>query len=316
MSWSVQNRAWLVCAVVLLVLSTRPRSLTWLKSSAYCLLVRGVGTVGPELAGALERQRPHPWQTQSEHRAGPGLPDAGPRGRQAEVGDRGGAPTPVVRAQRQHCLGRLLADGDPVRLRRAVRDRSQVGRVVRIEDRLAGAQLRLETGQRVVRRGRDRGLRRGAGRGCRRGGVRLVAACDRAPPRRRWRRGRCPCRPRPRQGTCCRSSQHRRPHPGRPGRSHTGPRCSRTRPWWSRQGSSRPVHTGSSAPLLAPKSGAGAAIASAPLPTNPTAATATAVRAILAFMVSPLIDGIASTTRSGFRPARCATRAARGRTRP
>src|SRR5262249_39484959 len=43
MSWSVQNRASPVCSGVLLVLSIRPRSFTWLKSSAYSWLVRELG---------------------------------------------------------------------------------------------------------------------------------------------------------------------------------------------------------------------------------------------------------------------------------
>jgi hypothetical protein len=43
MSWSVQNMAWLVCSGVRTVLSTRPSSLTWLKSFAYARLVRGFG---------------------------------------------------------------------------------------------------------------------------------------------------------------------------------------------------------------------------------------------------------------------------------
>ena len=140
------------------------------------MLVSGLGPSGRNWLALPSASGRIPGRQSPSTGAGPGLPDAGPRGGQAEVRERGGAPTAVVRAQRHHCLGGLLTDRDSVRLRRAVRDRTQVGGVVGVEDRLAGAQLWLETGERVVRRGRDRGLGRGAGRGCRRGRVRLVAA--------------------------------------------------------------------------------------------------------------------------------------------
>ena len=52
------------------------------------------------------------------------------------------------------------ADGEPVRLRRAVRDRRQIGGIVAIENRLLArieAERRLQTDERVVRGRRDRG---------------------------------------------------------------------------------------------------------------------------------------------------------------
>jgi hypothetical protein len=67
MSWSVQKSACCVCAAVLVPLSDRPRSLTWLKSSTYAWLERGFGGPG-ELRSAVEGQRANARQAKAENR--------------------------------------------------------------------------------------------------------------------------------------------------------------------------------------------------------------------------------------------------------
>jgi hypothetical protein len=60
------------------------------------------------------------------------LPDARAGRGQAKVGDRGIPLPAVVRAQRYHGRRDLLADRDPVRLCRAVRDGGEVGGIVAV----------------------------------------------------------------------------------------------------------------------------------------------------------------------------------------
>ena len=249
MSWSVQKRAWFVCSGVLLVLSARPRSLTWLKSSAYSRLRQRVRAVGPELRTALERERPHAGEAQPEHEArGIGLPDAGPGWRRARgPGPWCVHPRPSFTRSASTACGDLRADGDPVRLRLA-RPGSPPGRRRSRRRGSPAARAQAERGCRprsvsyaavaTAASGDVSGRRRR--RGARTAGSRPRSRL----PRRRWRRGRCPCRRPPRPGTCCRSSPCRRPRRGRPERSRTGPRCSRRRRASSRQGNSPRARTG------------------------------------------------------------------------
>ena len=125
-----------------------------------------IGAVRTELRCAFERERTDSRQPKAKHRrqgiAWVSLPDAGAGGRRVEVGERRVPLPAVVRAQRGHGRGHLLADCDAVRLRRAVRDSGKVGRVVPVENRLlcgSQAEGRLQADQRVVSRCRDGGRR-------------------------------------------------------------------------------------------------------------------------------------------------------------
>ena len=115
MSWSVQKRASFVCSGVLLVLSMRPRSLTWLKSSAYSWLVSAFGPSGRNCERASSASGRIPGrQSPSTGSAALGCHTPGPGAGGPRSDERGAAATAVVRAQREHGSRDLLTDRDPV----------------------------------------------------------------------------------------------------------------------------------------------------------------------------------------------------------
>ena len=92
-------------------------------------------SVGPELVGRVEAERPHQPEVGADRRRRRGRePDSRDRRVRRRIGHR--SPEAVARAhgdqQSRRCL---FADGDAVRLRLAVGDRGQRGRVRRIDDR-------------------------------------------------------------------------------------------------------------------------------------------------------------------------------------
>jgi hypothetical protein len=143
-----------------------PQTLDLVQVVGVLLARQRVGTVGRNCKALWSASGFTPGRTQAERRRQRArLPDAGPRRGWAEVGDGRALLEAVVCAPGEHGLSDPVTDHDSALLRTTVRDRSQVGGVVVVQNRLSGqiqAERRLQPDERLVRGGRDR--RAGEGR--------------------------------------------------------------------------------------------------------------------------------------------------------